>query len=480
MTEQPESHSTGRKGARVYLAGSVLGQACALFRYTLLARLLGPTQLGLVATLVLVSQFFELISDTGSDRFLVQDSKGDTPEVQQLVQLVFVGRGLFMAAGLLIFAKPIAALYGQPVLFAGLGFLALSPLAAGLVHLDMRRVQRRHNFTPEGIGMLVSEPLGLIATLIAAFLTHDYTAILYGLVTRAATVTIVSHLFAKRPYRLGYSPAVARRLAAFTAPLLANGILLFVAGQSDRVVISRLVGLEEFGRYTAVLLLVLYPTAALSRYIAAIHLPLIAASRSTTARGDPADLLGGRVMMMATAIAAGFACLAPLIVLLLYGHRFTQPAVLVGLIGVLQSARFIRIWPTTVAVGLGRSKIVMANNLARILGIPAAFAGLALIGGVQGVLAGFILGEFAALMTAVYMVNRGRGTPLWTDFDRIAAFAIGCGLTIASLACVQQRWLPGLLLVPAIGLFLYWQVRKEWASLEIGIRWFRRRWERFA
>src|SRR5690242_2104402 len=68
-----------RRGANVYLAGAVIGQACALLRYTLLARLLGPRQLGLVATLILVSNFFELVSDTGSDRFLVQDPDGDEP-----------------------------------------------------------------------------------------------------------------------------------------------------------------------------------------------------------------------------------------------------------------------------------------------------------------------------------------------------------------------------------------------------------------
>jgi O-antigen/teichoic acid export membrane protein len=38
-----------RRGAKIYLAGSVVGQMCALLRYTLLARLLGPHELGLVA-----------------------------------------------------------------------------------------------------------------------------------------------------------------------------------------------------------------------------------------------------------------------------------------------------------------------------------------------------------------------------------------------------------------------------------------------
>jgi lipopolysaccharide exporter len=119
-----------RRGAKIYLAGSVVGQACALLRYTLLARLLGPEQLGLVATLILASNFFELLSDTGSDRFLIQDAKGDQPEVQNLVQLVFFGRGAFMAVGLAICAMPIAMLYHQPSLFAGLALLGLSPVIA--------------------------------------------------------------------------------------------------------------------------------------------------------------------------------------------------------------------------------------------------------------------------------------------------------------------------------------------------------------
>ncbi|MBS0489219.1 MAG: oligosaccharide flippase family protein, partial [Proteobacteria bacterium] len=63
-------------------------------RYTIMARLLGPEQLGLAALLILTSSFFESVSDNGSDRFMIQDPDGDKPEVQKLVQLVFVGRGV--------------------------------------------------------------------------------------------------------------------------------------------------------------------------------------------------------------------------------------------------------------------------------------------------------------------------------------------------------------------------------------------------
>ena len=46
-------------------------------RYVILARLLGPEQLGLAATLLLTAQFFESLSDTGANRFIVQDARGD-------------------------------------------------------------------------------------------------------------------------------------------------------------------------------------------------------------------------------------------------------------------------------------------------------------------------------------------------------------------------------------------------------------------
>jgi O-antigen/teichoic acid export membrane protein len=464
-----------RRGAKIYLAGSVVGQACALLRYTLLARLLGPEQLGLVATLILASNFFELLSDTGSDRFLIQDAKGDQPEVQNLVQLVFFGRGAFMAVGLAICAMPIAMLYHQPSLFAGLALLGLSPLIAGLTHLDMRRYQRHNDFRAEGLATMVSEVLSLAATVTAALLTHSYTAILYGLVVRSVVVVAISHLRAERPYGMHYAKDVARRLATFSGPLIANGVLLFLAGQSDRLMVSSLVGLTALGHYSAVLLLGLYPTAALTKYLAGIHLPLVAAnSRSTTPEAAP-ELLAGRSLLLSVAVATGFAVCGPLAVWILYGAKFVQTPFLIGMIGVLQTGRFIRVWPTTLAIGLGRSSIVMANNAARMIGIPAAFGGLALFGGIAGVVAGFLVGELAALITAIVLLNRARNLAWTHDFDRIAAFLSASALILAGLASFQARWTPGLVVsAPLFLATLAWLAVRERASIENGSRMIQR------
>lgn len=458
-----------RRGARIYLAGSVVGQACALLRYTVLARLLGPEQLGLVATLILVSNFFEMISDTGSDRFLVQDRRGGEPDVQSLVQTVFAARGTFMALGLAAAALPVAAYFGSPELAIGLAVLGLSPLIGGLMHLDVRRFQRDNDFRAEGLGLIIAEIIGLVATVAAALLTRDFTATLYGLILRSAALVVMSHLSAQRQYRWGYSVEAAGRLRAFALPLIANGALLFVASQSDRIMVSTLVGLDALGHYSAALLLVLYPTVALTRYVQAIHLPLVAAEAAGKPGAGAIELVGGRSLLLALGIAGGFALVGPLAIVVLYGDAFAQPALLVGLIAILQAARFIRVWPTTLALGLGRSRIVLGGSLARTLGIPAAAAGFALVGGIPGVVAGFIVGELLALIVGVVSLNSSQGAPWNRGLDRVGAFVAGCFLIEAAVFAVQRGSLLGLSLLAPILLLAAWLARRERATISRGM-----------
>lgn len=427
-----------RVGAKAYLVATTISQLCAVARYALLARLLGPEQLGMAATLVLTSQFFEAVSDNGSDRFLIQARDGDKEAVQRLVQLVFISRGVFTAACLVIFAWPIAVLSGSKALAVGFAGLALSPLIGGFLHLDLRRAQRHHDFRGEGVAMMAGETLSLLATVSAALLTHSFTAIVYGLIVRSAVIVLVSHLRASRRYSVGFSKEYAPPLAKFALPLMANGLLLFIGAQGDRVLVGGRLGLAELGHYSAVALLIYYPSAVIARYIQAMHLPRIAARRDDPAqREGAASTLAGQALLLGVAMGAGFAIVAPLAIVLLYGARFAMPLVVIGLIGVLQTARFIRLWPNTYALAVGRSDIVLSNNIARLLAFPAALGGFLLQHSLSGIVLGFALGELFALVTALVLLNRAlaRG---WMDADRVALFALTSAALLGWLAALPH------------------------------------------
>jgi len=452
-----------RRGGKTFLAATVLAQAIALLRYVALARLLGPEQLGLAAILVVTASFFDLISDTGSDRFLIQDRDGDTVPVQKLVQLVYVGRGLAIAAGLVAFAWPIAQFYKAPELVHGLVILALSPLILGFLHLDVRRTQRTSDFRAEAVMIIAAETSSLVATVIAAWLTHSFTAILYGLITRAIVMVLVSHLRAERPYALAYARAHAPRLARFAAPLMLSGLLLFMGSQGDRVLVANRLGFAALGHYSAVLLLIYYPAAVILRYMHVIYMPMVAAGRDDDAQRDHASgRLGGQTQLLALGMAVGFAIVAPTAVTILYGARFTQSAMLVGMIGILQAARFLINWPSTVALAMGRTRTVLVGNLVRLLAFPGAFLGVALIGGLRGVVAGFIAGELISIAASLALLNRNMGRPLIRGFDRLAAFILASVAIVGWNVAIGRRSLAGEIgLLVASLLLAAWIVRRE-------------------
>ena len=447
--------------------GTLVSQASALLRYVALARLLGPEQLGLAATLVVTASFFDLVSDTGADRFLIQDRDGDQVQVQKLVQLVLVVRGMVSAACLALFAIPIAHFYRAPELAKGFVILALSPLLYGFVHLDVRRAQRDHDFRSQGICMIAGESIGLAGTVVAAWLTHQFTAILYGLIARAVVMVVMSHVLAQRPYRLGWDREHAPRLTRFAMPLMLNGLMLFISSQSDRVIIGSQLGPKALGLYSAILLLIFYPAVLLATYIHTVYIPLIAAQRdSEEGRNRISDGQGGLTLILAIAMAIGFAIVTPSLAPILFGDRFRQAALLVGLIGILQATRFMFGWPTTSALAMGRGGTVLTSNLAHLFAFAGALIGFRAAGNLEGVVTGLILGEFIALAIALVLLNRDMRRPRLQTFDRVAEFILACGLIVGwNLALSTRLWQSETIMAVVTAALALWFYRREAALI---------------
>ena len=452
-----------RRGGFMLLGSSIAAQASALLRYIIMARMLGPQGLGLAAALTVTAGFFDMISDTGSDRFIIQDRDGGKANVQKLVQLVFVSRGILVSLALVVFAVPVAQFYESPRLAPGLVLLAISPLIFGFAHLDVGRMQREQNFRPAAICIIVAEAAGLVAAAAAAWVTRDFTAVAYSLIVRSAVKVGLSHVLAERPYRIGWDAQSAPRLKRFAMPLLMNGLMLFILSQGDRLIIGHRLGLTSLGYYSTIMLLIYYPSGVIGGYIHAIFVPMISASRDSFAEQNRlSERLGGQTLMLSIAMAIGFAIVAPPLVPILFGSRFTQPALLIGLIGVLQAMRFFLSWPTTVYLAMGRSATLLISNLVHFLVFPAAFIGLWLMNSLTAVVLSFIVAEFIAVAVAMMLLNRMLGRRIVHGADRIAMLVLICVWVVAwNLAWQAQMWLLGACMVPISIVLLIWIYRRE-------------------
>ncbi|MBB4641278.1 oligosaccharide flippase family protein [Rhizorhapis suberifaciens] len=456
-----------RRGTKAFLAASGVAQICALARYTVLARILGPEQLGLAAILILTAQFFDSVTDSGSDRFLVQDRDGNDRALLGLTHLVSIGRGIAIALGLIILSGPIASLSGAPQLAPDIVVLAIAPLLMGLVHWDYRRQQRESDFRGEGRIVLAAEVVSLIVTTGAALAVRDFTAILYGLIARSLVTVLMSHLVARQRYAARYASEYASRLTRFAWPLMINGLLIFIGGQGDRIFISNQLGVAALGHYSAVILLIYYPSAMLMRFMTTMFLPRISDRRDVAAWKRAYAALGGQTMLAGLAMQFGFVLVAPLAVPLLYGEQFAVAWLDIALIATLQSARFVRMWPVTAAIGLGRSHIVMIGNAVRMIAFPAAFAGLMLIDGIEGIVAGFVLAELLAFVLGLAMANRALEHPFFLGGTRLFYYVAGSALLIAFVLFQQTgTWSAAAMCGALLVIWAFGVMRAEWNMVQ--------------
>lgn len=462
-----------RTGNRAYFSSLIVSQICALVRYAALARILGAEQLGLAAVIVLTGQFFDSLTDAGSDRFLIQDQQGHSALAFRLVQLVAGFRGIAMAVLIIVLAGPIAEFARAPQTAEALRFFAIVPLLMGFTNYDFRAAQRDHEFLPEARVMAASELAGLIATVAAGLVLRNFTAIIYGLTARALVAVIVSHLVARRRYAVGYDGTLARRLWRFGAPLMVNGLLLFAATQSDRIIISRMLGVAELGRYSVVLLPILYPAATIMKYLATLYLPQLTGALSQTDEFSRVGRsLSGLCFALASAMSLGFAFVAPTVLPIIFGRTFVQSSAVVALVGILMSFRLIKVAPTTVAIAMGETTIAPLNNVLRLLGIVCAIVGVHLIGGLPGVVLGLIVGELVANVSATLLVNRRAGWTLKRDGGQYLLFIALCTAVLARAVAADSgfTWLMLACSIAALLMLVPY--------LPMAAAWFRNRAER--
>jgi len=156
-----------------------------------------------------------------------------------------------------------------------------------------------------------------------------------------------------------------------------------------------------------------------------MHLPQVANSRPVPAQlEEQSQRLAGRCLLLAVLMAASFTLVGPIVTPLLYGRAFAQGIAIFAFLACLQSARFLRVWPTTMAVAVGRSTIVMFNNIARMVALPAAIVATFWFHSLEAIVAGFFLGEIAALVVALVLLSRAETVSLTQEMKRVGGFLL--------------------------------------------------------
>ena len=257
MGREPVSGSQLARHGALYTIGVVVQGVATLVVLPFVTRLLGPVEYGPVAVGLSIIQIGAVFAVAGLPVAITRAyfDAGDGPVRARAMMGLVVGIGL---------AVTTAALLLLPVIGA---VIALSVAAVGAVALVVagQAVLRAQGRPLMFVSMAIGSTVGAHATGLGAAVLVDRTATAYlaGYLTGAA-VTAVAAMSVTPPVLPWRVPGAVAEGMRIALPVVPHTAAILVLHSADPLIVGRLLGVTEAGRYQVAMMLGIAPLAVLA------------------------------------------------------------------------------------------------------------------------------------------------------------------------------------------------------------------------
>ena len=213
----------------------------------ILARLLVPSDFGLIAMAMSIIALLELLYSFGFDMALIQNPDAGRKHYDTAWTFNVI-LGTISALILLVIAGPSAAFYDEPRLEIVIYFLAIGTFVQGLGNIGVVRFRKDMEFNKEFKFLAAKKLIAFSVTVPLAFILESYWALVIGMLTGKSAGMVLSYLV--HPYRPRFSLAARQELFQFSKWLLLNNLLFFLRFRSAHFIIGKTAGINSLGLYT--------------------------------------------------------------------------------------------------------------------------------------------------------------------------------------------------------------------------------------
>lgn len=442
----------------------------------ILSRLLFPGAFGVMTLLTLLLMGLQMMSDVGFGQCVVQHPRGTERRFQNTVWTMQIVRGAGVFAVLCILGAIIPHIYGPDTLSDYPRFLKYTPwIALGglLSSFDSTRLMMasRSLAVRRVVAIdLGAQCVGLAVMVVWAKLRPSLDALIAGELVRTTLRMSASHVLLPGDRNgIAWDREVVAYVLRFGKWVAASSAMTFVAMQSDRLILAKLMPIADVGVYGIALMLANLPATVLSRLGVSMLYPALAQRR----RIDPSSFgsallrLRAALLPLALAISVTIAIVSPAFFRYFYDERYRAAMWLCPALcpyvwfSALQASCDRALLALEQSRALAISRIV--NFVATVAGCWIGFEIAHLPGLVVGVIASNLLGH---LVVVVALAKNGISIVRQDLKYTAAALAIGC------LGWLAQRFLyrgvpdlasallraPALLVIPA--LTCLWAIRR--------------------
>lgn len=352
-----------KSGAAWLFAGSTLSRLMNMASMIVLARLLVPSDFGLIALANVTWELLAVFFSSGLLVVVVQ-AREDTEEFYNTAFLISLTLNLMLVAAALLLAPLAAGYYDSPDLVPVLRLLAATYAVNSLSQVQITKLKREMRFdllTRVGIANQLADSIGMI---VMAALGAGYWSLVVPKLVLAPVMTSAYFFISDwRPARR-FSRRHADEIIRLSAKLLLNNLLGYLVINSDYLVVGKVLGQTSLGLYRFAYNLAQWPITNLVAHINTLSLPYFASIRDDPDHSRNQYLKMIRINALTIfPIFAGAALVAPLAFPLVFGEKWDPAVAPFQLICLFGMARAIGSPGGQVFLAHGRAGTLLVFNL---------------------------------------------------------------------------------------------------------------------
>ncbi|MEV7756308.1 lipopolysaccharide biosynthesis protein [Microbacterium sp. NPDC089180] len=266
--------SAAARGGGITIVAQVVKVALMLSSTVVLARLLDPTDYGLVAMVVAVVGVGEIFRDFGLSMAALQAKS--LSQAQQS-NLFWINSAVGLVLGVVFFAVsyPLAAFYGQPQVAMITQALSATFVLGGLSTQFKVHINRDLRFIALAVADLLPYALGIGGAIaIAAIFANFWALVAQQLIVAAGTLLFS---FALTKWRPGLPRRVPMDgLISFGASFAGTQIISYLTRNIDSLLIGKVWGSNALGYYDRAYNLVVLPLTQINTPMSRVAVPVLA------------------------------------------------------------------------------------------------------------------------------------------------------------------------------------------------------------
>jgi len=421
--EPPPTTSVRADARRAFgwsLFNSVAGRFVTVFVGLVLARLLAPDEYGTFAVAIVVLAVLQSMNELGVSVAVVRWQG----EIRRAARTATT---LAMATSSLLY---LLVFFGAPIVAEGIGspgsvtvirILAVGVLIDGVSSIPGALMARAFQQRRRAIADLVALVPSSTVSIVLAANGHGAVSLAWGALAGNVTATVLVLALAPARPLPGWNHDDAAALLRVGLPLAGTSLVLLATLNVDYVIVGRLLGTTALGLYLLAFNLSSWPSNLLSIAVRRVAIPGFAKIAGDGLALEQAFTRSVRMLaVFGFLLATPLAALAWPAVGLVYGERWQPAAPALAALAVLGGFRILFDLAYDLLAGVGRTRSLLAVQLAWFAGLLVALPIGATVGGIGGV-------GVAHLVVAVGLVG-----PLY--LAAIARAGIAVRAVLAALA----------------------------------------------